>query len=203
MCRPAVSRAPKPLTKPAYFPPEQVLERVLPPVLAQQREFEEYRFRNFDLSQANLAGFRFTACLFESCNLAGANISQMALQNVAFEGCKLLGLPFHACRDILFGVHFDNCQLDYASFLGCALPATRFVGCSLREADFTQANLSGAVFDDCLLTRAIFHQTKLVGADFRTVHDVELDPEQNEMRQARFAHHSLPGLLTKYEMVIE
>lgn len=197
------TKAPKPLSKPSYFPAENVLERALPPELLRQREFEEYHFRHFDFSGANLAGFRFSDCLFESCNLAGANFSQTALQNVAFAGCKLLGLPFHACRDLLFGVHFDQCQLDYASFLGRAMPGTRFVGCSLQEADFTQANLTGAVFDDCQLTRAIFRQTTLTGADFRTAHDVELDPEQNELRQAQFARHSLPGLLTKYGLVIE
>ncbi|WBO84151.1 pentapeptide repeat-containing protein [Hymenobacter yonginensis] len=203
MRRPASAKPPKPLARPTYFPPENVLERALPPALAGQREFEEYRFRNIDFSEANLAGIRFSDCLFENCNLAGANISQTALQNVAFEGCKLLGLPFHACRDMLFGVHFDRCQLDYASFLGRALPATRFVGCSLQEADFSQANLTAAVFDDCQLTRAIFRQSILVGTDFRTAHGVELDPEQNEVRQARFSRHSLPGLLTKYALVIE
>jgi len=203
MRRPVSRKAPKPLVKPSYFPAENVLDRALPPALVGQLEFEEYHFRNFDLTQANLAGRLFHDCLFENCNLAGATIQNAALQNVAFDGCKLLGLQFHSCRDMLFGVHFDRCQLDYASFAGRSMPTTRFMGCSLQEVDFRQADLSGAVFEDCNLLRALFAETRLIGADFTTAHGIELDPELNELQQARFAKESLPGLLAKYNLLIE
>ena len=83
------------------------------------------------------------------------------------------------------------------------MPNTRFVGCSLREVDFTQADLTNAVFQDCSLLDAVLSATKLNGADFTTAHNIALDPELNELRQARFAAHSLPGLLTKYGLVIQ
>ena len=199
MRRPAA----KPLVKPTYFPPENCLTRTLPPALAGEREFEQYHFRGFDFSQTGLPGRRFSDCLFEGCNLAGVALVGVSLQNVAFAGCKLLGLELRDCRDLLFGVHFDQCQLDYASFHGRAMPRTRFVECSLREANFTEADLTGAVFDQCQLLRAVFHRTRLSGADFRTAHDVVLDPEVNELQHARFALPSLPGLLAKYELVVE
>ncbi|GAA4390269.1 pentapeptide repeat-containing protein [Hymenobacter koreensis] len=202
MRKTAAAKLPKPLRKPAYFPSEQVLTRTFPPELARQREFEEYHFIGFDFSQTNLSGWRFSECLFENCNLAGANIGNTAFQNVAFVGCKLLGLPFHACREMLFGVHFDQCQLDYASFQGRVLPNTRFVGCTLQEADFTQADLSKAVFQDCMLRRTVFRQTRLLGTDFTTAQEVSLDPAQNEVKHARFALHSLPGLLAHFDLDI-
>lgn len=202
MRAPTSRKLPKPLRKPDYFPPENVLTRALPPALASQRAFEEYHFIGIDFSQMSLSNWRFSECLFENCNLAGAAIANTAFQNVAFAGCKLLGLPFQTCRDMLFGVHFDQCQLDYASFYGRALPNTRFVGCSLQEVDFTQADLSHAVFQDCELQRAVFQQTRLIGADFSTAHHVQLDPAANEVKQARFSLHSLPGLLAQYELII-
>ncbi|RSK37666.1 pentapeptide repeat-containing protein [Hymenobacter metallilatus] len=192
-----------PLAKPSYFPPENVLTRALPPELLGQREFEQFHFIGFDLSQADLSGRRFSECLFENCNLAGTTLANTALQNVAFTGCKLLGLPFTACRDMLFDVHFERCQLDYASFWGKAMPNTRFLHCSLREADFTRADLTGAIFQDCQLHGAVFSQTTLRGADFLSAQDVVLDPELNDVKQARFALQSLPGLLSKYGLVIE
>ncbi|WP_414654648.1 pentapeptide repeat-containing protein [Hymenobacter sp.] len=115
--RPSSRKAVKPLAKPAFFPVENKLDRALPDELVGQQEFEQYYFSNFDFTRANITGRRFTDCLFENCNFAGTSLGHMALQNVAFAGCKLLGLQFHACRDMLFGVHFDHCQLDYASFL--------------------------------------------------------------------------------------
>lgn len=202
MRQPASRKPPKPLRKPTYFPAEHVLTRTLPPELAGQREFEEYHFIGFDFSQTNLSGWRFSECLLENCNLAGASIANTAFQNVAFAGCKLIGLQFQVCRDMLFGVHFDQCQLDYSSFFGRALPNTRFVGCSLQEADFTQADLTNAVFQDCRLQRTVFQQTRLLGVDFRTAQDVVLDPAQNEVKRAQFSLQSLPGLLTQFDLII-
>ncbi|GGG40417.1 pentapeptide repeat-containing protein [Hymenobacter glacieicola] len=193
----------KPQQKPDYFPSERVLTRALPPALVGEREFENYHFLNFDLSQSNLAGRLFSECRFENCNLAGTSLANTSLQNVAFDGCKLLGLQFEACRDMLFRVHFDRCQLDYASFTGKAMPHTRFVDCSLREASFTQTDLTDAVFQNCQLERAVFLHTKLSGADFRTAHNVLLDPEVNELKNARFALLSLPGLLARHGLIIE
>ena len=202
MRRPSSRKAPRPLSKPDFFPPENVLERELSNQLVGERVFEQYHFLNFDLSQFDLVGRRFSDCLFENCNLAGSSLRDTALQNVAFAGCKLLGLPFHTCREMLFAVHFDQCQLDYASFWARAMPNTRFMGCSLREADFTGADLTNAVFQECSLLNAVFSQTKLPAADFTTAHDVVLDPELNELQQARFALHGLPGLLAKHGLVI-
>lgn len=202
MRKPAARKVPSVPRKPNYFPPENVLTRAVPPALAGQREFEEYRFVGIDFSGADWRGWRFTECAFEDCNLTGATLTNTAFQNVAFTGCKLLGLPLHPCRELLFAVHFEGCQLDYASFCGRKLPGTRFAGCSLVEADFTQADLSGAVFDDCQLRRAIFHETRLAGADFATAHDVTLDPAFNDVKQARFALRSLPGLLAQFDIVV-
>lgn len=203
MRRPSVRKPVKAAARPDYFPAENVLLRVLPPALVGQREFEQFHFIGFDLSQADLAGRRFTDCLFETCNLAGAPLANTSLQNVAFNGCKLLGLQFTVCRDLLFGVHFDRCQLDYASFGGKQMSSTRFEGCSLREADFADTDLSGAIFADCDLTGTLFENTKLAGADFRTARHIQLDPAINEVKGARFALESLPGLLTKFGLVVE
>jgi uncharacterized protein YjbI with pentapeptide repeats len=192
----------KTLQKPDFFPAEHTLQRALPPHLVGQQEFEQYHFINFDLTQANLSGRVFSDCLFENCNLAGASIGNVALQNVAFEGCKLIGLQFHSCRDFLFGVHFDRCQLDYASFVGKAMSNTRFVNCSLREVEFGRANLKQAVFAECDLLSAIFHQTNLSEADFTTAQHIVLDPEVNDLKQARFALADLPGLLSKHNLVV-
>jgi uncharacterized protein YjbI with pentapeptide repeats len=192
------------LRKPAYFPEANVAENWdAAKLLSHGDEFEEFRFVNCDFSGARLANLRFTDCLFENCNLASATLTNTALQNVAFAGCKLLGVPFGACRDMLFGVHFDHCQLRYASFAGKKMPQTRFTNCDLPEADFTNADLSGVTFDACNLERTVFHNTQLTGADLTTATGYTLDPEANAVQNARFALSGLPGLLSKYGVVVE
>ncbi len=198
------SRKPAPPRPPAHFPPENVAERWdARQLLAQGPEFEQYHFVGCDLEGANLSRLRFTDCRFERCNLSSAQLTQTALQNVAFAECKLLGAPFGACREMLFAVHFDHCQLRYALFGGRQLPGTRFAHCALDEADFTNADLSGAVFADCTLAGTVFHDTQLAGADFRTATGYALDPDANRLAGARFALAGLPGLLGKHGLVVE
>lgn len=186
------------------FPANQVLEnQPADRVLALGEDFEQYRFVGCDFTAASLANLRFADCLFERCNFSGALLPNTALQNVAFADCKLLGLQFSACRDMLFGVQFERCNLGYASFAGKKMPGTRFEHCSCPEADFTNAVLSQAVFAHCQLPHAIFHYTNLSGADFTTATEVQLDPEANTLAGARFALAGLPGLLSKHGLVVE
>lgn len=146
---------------------------------------------------------RFTNCLFKHRSLATAKLTGTALQNVAFDDCKLLGLQFTACRDLLFGVHFDRCQLRYASFAGRAMPGTRLVGCSLEDADFADADLSEAVFQDCTLAGAVFQNTRLVGTDFTTATGFLIDPVRNALVGARFTLPGLLGVVAGFGLVVE
>ena len=197
-------RKPAALRKPDSFPAEQVLTGLnATHLLALGRDFEQFHFISCELAEADLGGLRFEDCLFERCNLTTAKLSGTALQNVAFADCKLLGVAFAACQDMLFGVHFDDCQLRYASFAGKKLAGTRFERCTLDETDFTNADLTGAGFAGCDLTRTIFHDTRLAGADFTTATGYGLDPEANDLTGARFALAGLPGLLGKYGLAIE
>jgi uncharacterized protein YjbI with pentapeptide repeats len=166
------------------------------------RDFEQVRFLSCPLGEANLGGLRFEDCLFERCDLGNARLGGAALQNVAFADCRLLGVGFGACQDMLFGVHFDDCLLRYATFGGKKLVGTRFERCQLQEADFTNADLSQAVLAGCDLTGTVFHHTRLVGTDFTTATAFSLDPEANVLTGARFALDGLPGLLDKYGLVV-
>ena len=189
--------------KPSYFPDENVAERWDARHLLGHTEFDEFRFVHCDFGGADLRKLRFTDCLFEHCNLSTAQLAGTALQNVAFADCKLLGLQFTACRDMLFGVHFDQCQLRYASFANRVMPNTRFVGCHLDEADLADADLSGAVFDDCQLAGAVFQNTRLAGADFRTATGFVIDPENNVLTGAHFTLAGLLGVVARYQLVVE
>ena len=196
-------RKPSVARKPDYFPAENVVENWDAQHLGGCAEFDEYRFVNCDFSGADLSHKRFADCLFERCNLSSAGLAGTVLQNVAFEECKLLGLQFTACRDMLFGVHFDQCQMRYVSFAGRKMPDTRFVRCTLDEADLVDCDLSNAVFQDCSLAGAVFQNTVLLGADFTSATGFTIDPERNQLLNARFTLPGLLGGVAKYGLVVE
>ncbi|HEX8330803.1 MAG TPA: pentapeptide repeat-containing protein [Hymenobacter sp.] len=196
-------RKPTAARKPDYFPEDNVAERWDARHLVGHTEFDAFRFVNCDFTGADFSHLRFTDCLFERCNLSAVKLAGTALQNVAFAECKLLGLQFTACRDMLFGVHFDQCPMRYVSFAGRTMPGTRFVGCQLDEADFADADLSGAAFESCSLAGAVFQNTKLVGADFTTATGFTIDPVSNALLNARFTLHGLLGVVAKFGLVVE
>jgi uncharacterized protein YjbI with pentapeptide repeats len=170
--------------------------------VANSRAFENCRFVNCDFSNVNFSNRSFIDCQFEDCNLSLANTSGSALQNIQFKGCKLSGVNFSRCQDFLFEVHFNSCILDNAVFFRKKNKKAVFKDCSMVETDFTEADLTDCKFDNCNLNHAFFDRTVLKNADFSTSYNFTIDPDNNEIKKARFSVHGLPGLLSKYDIKI-
>jgi uncharacterized protein YjbI with pentapeptide repeats len=78
-----------------------------------------------------------------------------------------------------------------------------FDRCNLQEIDFSGADLSHSIFESCDLYRAIFYNTNLKQADFRSSYNYSFDPEQNQVKKARFSFAGIIGLLNKYDIEVE
>ncbi|MNS73342.1 Pentapeptide repeats (8 copies) [compost metagenome] len=92
--------------------------------------------------------------------------------------------------------------MDHTSFYKTKLPQTNFTSCSLAEADFTGADFKGSVFRDCDLRMAHFEQTNLEKADLSSSINIAMDPNKNQLKNAVFSMHNLPGLLAVYKIKI-
>ena len=167
------------------------------------REFEDCVFKNCDFSNSDFSYNMFVDCEFIDCNLSMTQLANTGLKTVHFKNCKLLGIQFHACDDFLFGVSFNDCALDYASFANKKMPKTKFHSCSLKEVTFIGTNLTSSIFENCNLDNAIFNETQLAGADFTTAYNYKIDPEFNPMKKAKFSNAGILGLLDKYDIKIE
>jgi len=163
-------------------------------------DYEDCTFTGCSFTSSDLSASNFGECKFVQCDLSNANLTGITLRDVSFESCKLLGLKFESCNELLFSVGFEQCQLDFSSFYKHPLIKTRFYGCKLLEVDFTEADLSEAEFLDCDLSGVVFLQTNLEQCDFRTAVHYHIDPELNRMKKAKFSLEGLGGLLTKYDL---
>ncbi len=166
------------------------------------KEYHECSFIKCDLSSSDFCNNRFVDCIFEDCNLSMVKLGGSTLNNVIFKNSKLMGVDFRVCDDFLFQVEFENCVLDYSSFMGKKMPKTLFSATSLKEVNFTQAKLSGAIFKEADLTSAIFNETELHSANFVTAYNYSIDPELNNVKKAAFSTDGLHGLLTKHNLKI-
>lgn len=166
-------------------------------------EYDNCRFVHCNFFEADLSGYRFSGSEFIGSNLSMIKTDQTTFQEIVFKECKLLGVHFDHCSELLFSAKFDHCIINLASFYKRNLKKTVFNACSLQEVDFAEADLSQAVFNDCDLSRAIFDHTILNKADLRTAFHYSIDPAANSIKKARFSIAGISGLLDKYDIVIE
>lgn len=164
--------------------------------------FENCRFLNCDLSAANLSGKVFIDCQFEDCNLSLAHVTNTGFQNAKFKHCKLSGVNFAKSLDFLFEIHCENCILDNAIFFRKKNKKANFKDCSMVETDLTEADFTDAKFDNCNLDRAFFDRTILKNADLSTAYNFMINPDNNDIKKAKFSVQGLPGLLSKYDIRI-
>jgi fluoroquinolone resistance protein len=167
------------------------------------REYEAFSFANCNFNAADLSGIAFTDCQFDGCDLSNAKLSNTVLNDIKFLNCKLLGLHFDDCNNLLLTLYFENCQLNLSSFYKLNLKKTVFLNCNLMDSDLTETDLTGSVFDNCDFQGAIFSGTIIEKADLTSSFNYSIDPENNRIRKARFSAAGLGGLLNKYDIEIE
>jgi fluoroquinolone resistance protein len=166
-------------------------------------EYDHCTFSGCDLSNSDLSGTVFTGCTFTACNLSLARLIKSAFRETRFHNCKMLGLHFEECEELLFSVGFTSCQLNLSSFYARRLKKASFIQCSLQEVDFTDADLSGASLAGCDLSQAVFDNTILEGTDLRGSMNYTIDPQRNRIRKAKFSANGVAGLLNGFGIVIE
>ena len=166
-------------------------------------EYDNCTFINCNFSNLHLSNNEFVECNFEVCNFSNSNIKNTSFKEVIFSTCKLVGLNFSECNPFLLAFSFKNCQLNLASFYQLKLKNTKFINCNLQEADFAEADVSNSTLDNCDLKRAIFENTNLEKVDLKTSYNYSINPETNNIKNAKFSLNGIAGLLEKYNISIE
>ena len=165
--------------------------------------YERCRFLQCNFSESDLSDYRFLECEFHHCNLDRVVLINTSLSEVKFIDCKMMGISFEHCHRVMFTPYFENCLLNFSNFFERKMPGIVFKDCNLTEVDFTAAILSEAVFTGCDFTNARFDRTVLTKTDFRGAFNFSIDPENNDVRKAKFSLATVQGLLQKYGILIE
>lgn len=167
------------------------------------QEYEACIFTNCTFSQNQIESLVFIECEFIECNLSNCVLNNTAFRDVKFSDSKLLGLHFDDCNPFLLQVNFQNCDLSYATFTNIQIKDIHFNACQLIQVDFSQAKLPKAKFDHSDLHQAIFDNSDLKGADFRYAVNYEINPNNNQLKDALFAPENLSGLLMSFPIKIK
>ncbi|MCG8412215.1 MAG: pentapeptide repeat-containing protein [Bacteroidales bacterium] len=166
-------------------------------------EYHDCVFKNSNFANLDLLGYEFFDCSFESCDFSLAQLNNTVLSNVKFINCKLLGVDFSKCSRFIFSVYFKDCILNFSFFQKNNLKKTMFSKCILKEVQFVDSDLSSAVFAHCDLTDSVFENCKLLSCDFRTAQNYSFIPDNNKIKNARFSHPHVIGLLDHLQIIID
>nr|WP_319393977.1 pentapeptide repeat-containing protein [uncultured Desulfobacter sp.] len=164
--------------------------------------YEDCIFLNCDFSTSDISEFNFIDCEFNGCNFSMAKMNQTIFNNGKFMDCKMLGMAFESCDDLLLSISFYNCILNHSSFDGVNLKNTTFENSKLHDVDFTNADLYKSVFNNCDLHNATFINANLQESIFKASYNYVIDPDVNRIRKASFDLPGALGLLAKYDIKI-
>lgn len=166
-------------------------------------EYDNCTFSNCIFENVHASNIQFVECEFIDCNFSNAIVKNTAFRDVRFSNCKMIGVKFNEVDPFLLQFSFKDCQLNYASFYQLKIPNTKFDKCNLEEVDFTESNLNSAILSNCNLKNTIFEHTNLEKVDFRTAMSFQFNPEENQLKGAKFNKENVYGLLSKYKLIIE
>lgn len=174
-----------------------------PFAIADHDTFEDQVFSDLEIESADLSGKDFVRCTFRTVQLPESRWRRARLEDCLFDGCDLMrmhpeklalrGVEFVRCR--LTGVDwtdiapnpsmtFEECNLQYASFVKVNLTGARFRRCRAVEVNFIEARLRDSHFDGCDLSGASFDACDLQGADFSDAVGFFADPAKNRVKGA-------------------
>jgi hypothetical protein len=151
--------------------------------LAPDGAYDELRFTESDLVDADAGGARFL-----DCHLDGADITRAHLKDSRWTDCRLDRV--RGVGPELVDANLQDCELleprlgavaaygsswrrvtvrggkvDYLNLRGARLREVRFVDCVLLEPDFAEASLTDVSFDGCVLTTAQWSKATLAEVD--------------------------------------
>ena len=188
-----------------YFDEEQFSKLDQADLFADNATFEDCTFDTCLLQNVDFSGCKFINCQFTGCDLSNIKVVGTAFQEIYFSNCKMIGIQFDTINPLLFEVSFTQLHVRSNIFLcryGQILSLRqKSVPCSMQI--LTEAKLQDSVWIGSDLLNAAFDQTVLNEADFRHASNLKLNPNQNQIRRAKFSQDALPGLLTDFDIIIE
>jgi fluoroquinolone resistance protein len=184
-------------------------------LIQQSDELDEQRFEQLDLRKHSLAGKTFSRCTFAKvslqeslwagavledctfvdCDLARARFDAARLRDVSFRKTRLMGVDWSNVGEFP-AFSFEDCDLQFAIFVGLSLRKLRCRSSRVTEATFERCDLTQADFAASDLRATRFERCELSRADFSTASGALIDPTQNKAKGAKISAESAALLAT-------
>ncbi|MCP3103395.1 pentapeptide repeat-containing protein [Myxococcus sp. K15C18031901] len=166
------------------------------------KEFYRCTFRNVQLQSSRWKESQLEDCVFEGCNLTRSNVLALRLRGARFEGSKLMGIDWTGVASNP-EMHFEECGLQYDSFVGFSLRKTPFLRCVCKEANFFDMDLTESDFSETDLTGSNFRGCTLTRVTFSGTQGLVLDPARNRLKDTRVPPETAMALAHSLGMLVD
>lgn len=140
--------------------------------------------QGLDLSQSNMAGWRF-----EKCNLSGTSFNGSQLERSCFAGCRASGASFVSAT--LTEAQIDGGDFSNATFRGAVLATMKIARCKMTGADLSETRSIGLELDDVLLVFALLPKISFRKMTLKQIDFGEADLRSCDFRETVFEDCSL------------
>lgn len=169
----------------------------LPQITVTDKEFYKCTFTNCNFDNAKIENCKFEKCIFNDCNFSLVSFKDTNFSEVQFKKCKLVGINW-AIAEYKSFIHeapysFNECVLNYGSFLELKLRELKVINCTATNMQFTRVDLEKADFTGTDLERTAFSHCSMVEANFITAKNYAFNPVTNNVKRAKF---SMPQAIT-------
>jgi fluoroquinolone resistance protein len=168
--------------------------------------FTECEFTRCNFKEALFTGCEFHGCIFTKCDLSLIQLKKCNFSQTTFKDCQIIGVNWQdtslAKKPFLKPVDYEQCVLNYSTFMGLFLNKIRLFECIVHEVDFSDADLSGT---DCRRTdfqQSRFYHTNLTGSDFGGATNYSISVLENTIKKAKFSLPEAVSLLSSLDIVL-
>jgi uncharacterized protein (TIGR02145 family) len=159
------------------------------PENTERHDWSEIEFIRCNFENSNLRWINFNNCIFQSCKIYDAMLSDSYFENSEFHNCQIINSKmsgkydyaiFNLCN--LSGSWFRDSNLPYAKMTYCIMHNVLLRGANCWECDFSHSDLQGANFESGWLEHAIFYNANLQNSNFNYAKVDEVDFAKSDLR---------------------
>ena len=171
--------------------------------------FQNCTFNNCSFRETIFRMCKFRECTFKEGDLSLIQVDGSTFTRTQFEDLKLIGVNWvmgswgkKEIQQSLKSVDFENCVLNYSTFMGLTLQRSLIRKCIAKEVDFSDADLKLA---DCTYTdfeNSRFSNTDLTEADLRGATNYFIVPHLNILKKTKFSLPDALSLLYNLDIII-
>lgn len=165
--------------------------------------YEECHFKNCQFVGVTFQETILRDCTFQDCVWGLVKLNATRMQGVDFVDCKIMGTSFSEIHKMAPSITFSNSKVEMCNFESLDLQDFKMEGCKATDCIFWSCGLIEANFSNTILTGVQFERCNLSKADFRGAREYRFNPQDNQVKGAKFSQPDVLGLLHNLQIIVE